>query len=242
MVQQKQKVMSSREEILERLRDVRSRTSDAGSERAKISTWNTENGTPDQQPPASDLTLPSFNTTYLGDPVVKFKELIDILHGEIIEVSEVKEIQDFIATNYPAKRVLTSTTFPHLNNSEDWKKADPHSLEDVEFALFEGTLGVAENGAVWFTEEQLTQRVTPFINQQLGIVVRKETLVPTMAEAYKKLGSPDSGFGAFIAGPSKTADIEQSLVTGAHGARGLVVFLVSQVKSVEKTLINTSKT
>jgi L-lactate dehydrogenase complex protein LldG len=40
------------------------------------------------------------------------------------------------------------------------------------------------------------------------------------------MGSAEYGFGVFLAGPSKTADIEQSLVLGAHGARGLVVFLV----------------
>jgi L-lactate dehydrogenase complex protein LldG len=34
------------------------------------------------------------------------------------------------------------------------------------------------------------------------------------------------GFATFIAGPSKTADIEQSLVLGAHGPRSLTVFLL----------------
>jgi L-lactate dehydrogenase complex protein LldG len=34
------------------------------------------------------------------------------------------------------------------------------------------------------------------------------------------------GWGCFIAGPSKTADIEQSLVIGAHGARSMVIFLL----------------
>jgi L-lactate dehydrogenase complex protein LldG len=47
-----------------------------------------------------------------------------------------------------------------------------------------------------------------------------------MHQAYEQISSADYGFGVFLAGPSKTADIEQSLVLGAHGARGLVVFLV----------------
>ncbi|WP_304237812.1 LUD domain-containing protein [Jiulongibacter sediminis] len=225
--------MSSREEILGRLRDVRGRMSDAGGfeidDRRRMTedgTWNTENGTSEIGHPTSDKQLPPFNTAYLGDPLAKFKELIEILHGEAIEVSEGKEIEDYVSKHYSGKRILFSTSLPELNNSEEWEMADPHTLEDVEFALVEGTLGVAENGAIWLTEEQLSQRVAPFINQQLGIVIKKDSIVPTMAQAYEKLGDPNSGYCAFIAGPSKTADIEQSLVTGAHGARGLVVFLV----------------
>jgi L-lactate dehydrogenase complex protein LldG len=45
-----------------------------------------------------------------------------------------------------------------------------------------------------------------------------------MHEAYAQIGMEEYGFATFLAG-SKTADIEQSLVLGAHGARGLTVFL-----------------
>jgi L-lactate dehydrogenase complex protein LldG len=47
-----------------------------------------------------------------------------------------------------------------------------------------------------------------------------------MHQAYEILGSNLPDFGLFIAGPSKTADIEQSLVLGAHGPVSLIVFLL----------------
>ncbi len=170
--------------------------------------------------------LPEFNKEYLGDKVKKFMELIDILHGQAMEVSSLKEVKQYIDKKYPGQRVFINIEDAEYNNPEEWQNSDPHDLEDIEFALFQGTLAVAENGAIWFTEEQMGQRVAPYICQQMGVLIKKETILHTMAEAYEILKDPTLGFGGFIAGPSKTADIEQSLVTGAHGPRGLVVFIL----------------
>lgn len=100
------------------------------------------------------------------------------------------------------------------------------SLEKIEIATIRGVLGVAENGAIWVNGDALEHRVIPFICQHLVIVLHEKDIVPTMHHAYSKIDVASHGFGVFIAGPSKTADIEQSLVTGAHGARSLVVYLV----------------
>ena len=102
-----------------------------------------------------------------------------------------------------------------------------HSFADVELTILQSNLGVAENGALWLTEAQMNVRVLPFISQHLAVVINKSNLVPTMAQAYTKIGNADYNYGTFISGPSKTADIEQSLVIGAHGARSLSVFILA---------------
>jgi len=73
--------------------------------------------------------------------------------------------------------------------------------------------------------DEVPDRAQIFITQHLAIVVPKDELVPHMHAAYDRLGT-FSGYGVFVSGPSKTADIEQSLVLGAHGCRTLNIFLL----------------
>jgi L-lactate dehydrogenase complex protein LldG len=104
---------------------------------------------------------------------------------------------------------------------------DPHLLEGVDLAVVPGEFGVAENGAVWLTDAVLRQRrAVLFVTQHLVLVVPAGELVHTMHDAYARLRLGAPGFGLFIAGPSKTADIEQALVIGAHGARSATIILV----------------
>ncbi|MCF8272580.1 MAG: LUD domain-containing protein [Flavobacteriaceae bacterium] len=102
---------------------------------------------------------------------------------------------------------------------------NPHELEDLDILILESNLGVAENGAIWLPDSQIKIRVLPFITKHLVLVLNKENIVPFLHQAYQKLASEKTDFGVFISGPSKTADIEQSLVIGAHGALSLSVFI-----------------
>jgi L-lactate dehydrogenase complex protein LldG len=102
----------------------------------------------------------------------------------------------------------------------------PHDLSNVKLAVLEGKFGVAENASIWVTDETLPDRALPFICENLILVIKRERIVATMHEAYETIGDASHNFATFIAGPSKTADIEQSLVLGAHGPKSLTVFLI----------------
>lgn len=97
--------------------------------------------------------------------------------------------------------------------------------EDTEIVMLDGEFGVAENGAIWIDDAYFPHRLLPFITQQLVLVLDRKQIVENMHEAYQKLHLQEKGFGVFISGPSKTADIEQSLVYGAHGAVNTIVIL-----------------
>ena len=92
----------------------------------------------------------------------------------------------------------------------------------VQAYVVRSALGVSENGALWI--EPGNSRVLPFICEHLIVVIHQNKLTSNMHTAYSQLRSPE-GFGVFIAGPSKTADIEQSLVIGAHGAKRMTVII-----------------
>jgi L-lactate dehydrogenase complex protein LldG len=104
--------------------------------------------------------------------------------------------------------------------------ADPHDLQDLDFLVLRGELGVAENGAVWVTRHGGRGRSGVFLTQHLAIVLSGEALVADLHAAYQRIQIPNPGFGLWMSGPSKTADIEQALVIGAHGARSSTVLLV----------------
>ncbi|MFC5683072.1 LutC/YkgG family protein [Flavobacterium sp. MAHUQ-51] len=180
--------------------------------------------------PSSANELPSIS--FLGldkiDVIETYKTVLTGIGGFVEEVGSLDEIKAYIATHYPTdkRKITTLPEFADIAET-NWTNDDPHSLQNVELAIVKAHFGVAENSALWVTDAILGQRVSPFIPQYLAIIVNKKDIVPFMQQAYERIGDLDYGFGTFIAGPSKTADIEQSLVLGAHGARGLVVFLMN---------------
>ncbi len=160
------------------------------------------------------------------EPVSMFVQEVEASGGSVKECDR-KDIGNVLSGLYPAAREIYSSIdefVPENNRSADEK---PKEYENLDLCVLEGNFGVAENGAVWMSDEDLPQRILPFITKDLVLVLHRESLVDNMHDAYSQIGSFSEGFGAFIAGPSKTADIEQALVIGAQGPMSMMVLLVS---------------
>ena len=156
----------------------------------------------------------------------KFTAVLEAIGGKAHLVNGFDDILIFIRDHFAdARRIVT--TFTELKGMDGINAGeDPHLLENIDLAILRAHLGVAENSAVWLTEDLMVERVLPFICQYLAVVIQEKDIVATMHEAYDRIGSANYSFAAFIAGPSKTADIEQSLVLGAHGPKGMTVFIM----------------
>ena len=111
--------------------------------------------------------------------------------------------------------------------------ADPHELQSLDVFIAEGEIGVAENGAIWVDDQDITHRVALFLTQHLVLVLESGKILNNLAEAYSAGIMDFSRFGCWISGPSKTADIEQSLVIGAHGARTLDIIVIHEKQKVK---------
>ena len=163
------------------------------------------------------------------DPIAQFASVLETIGGRCIRVGSEGEIAGQLATlpQYAsAKQTLSLVPAAGAGTVEIESITDPHQLFDIDFAILPGGVAVAENAAVWVSDAHVKHRVIYFLCQHLALVVQANQVVHNLYEAYERLSVTESPFGGFIAGPSKTADIEQSLVIGAHGARSMTIFIV----------------
>lgn len=170
----------------------------------------------------AELPLPPLPDFAGEASVERFAEILASIGGRAIRLAPGASLAAAVHALYPTDGLIASRLIPATVAIDEQTPIEV--LAAVELAVLQGELGTAENGTVWVPEPNMLHRALPFITQHLVLVLDHRQLVATMHQAYARVGSTGD-YGVFIAGPSKTADIEQSLVVGAHGARSLIVLL-----------------
>jgi len=173
------------------------------------------------------LALPDMDfslTIQYPDPLDQFIQMVHAAGGQAFYKNGNQELQKDLASVKAEGKFIINLL--EENPAQDWAALNALELETLDTCYLRADLAVAENGAMWISETHMANRLIPFICQHLVIVLNPVVIINNMHEAYQQLNVSAEGFGVFIAGPSKTADIEQNLVIGAHGARSLRVYII----------------
>jgi L-lactate dehydrogenase complex protein LldG len=100
--------------------------------------------------------------------------------------------------------------------------------EQARVSLIVADVGVAETGQIGFAHGPGRPRAAGLLPDRQVALLLRDDLVPSLADALERWFSavpPRAGNVVFAAGPSRTADIEQRMMLGAHAPRSLDVVL-----------------
>jgi len=162
------------------------------------------------------------------DPLLQFMNMTKSVGGNAIKVEAGRDVNELIRELYPDAKEIASNlpeiTIATRNPDEVGRARD---LNGTDVGIVRGKFGVAENGCVWIPQ-QMKEKAVCFISENLVILLPKSQIVNNMHEAYRRIEFNDYGYGTFISGPSKTADIAQVLVMGAQAARSATVLLLPE--------------
>ena len=164
------------------------------------------------------------------DPLVQYITMTESVGGHVIEVKEGQDVNQLIKDLYPDAKEIASNlpeiTIATRNPDEVGRARD---LNGTDVGIIRGKFGVAENACVWIPQT-MKEKAICFISENLVILLPKSQIVNNMHEAYKRIEFDKTydGYGTFISGPSKTADIAQVLVMGAQAARSATILLLPE--------------
>lgn len=106
-----------------------------------------------------------------------------------------------------------------LRTGEDWPAV----------AITRGEFGIADTGSVVVADRHHADRLLALLCRR-HIVLLPPVIVPALADAVPRLRrwieTRERPSVSFVAGPSRTSDIERVLTIGVHGPAELVVVLV----------------
>ena len=159
------------------------------------------------------------------DKIKHFADVLASAGGKAIILKEGENVNDVILREFPdAKRIASNLEEITCATFNPDTLDNPRELNGTDVSVVKGDYGVVENAAVWLPK-LVRHKGLYFISNALVILLDKTKLLNNMHEAYTHNTNTQYDYGVFMSGPSKTADIEQALVFGAHGPIQVLVIL-----------------
>ncbi len=226
--------MNSRKAILNRIRT------------AVKTPANVKNDNPDSEQIIKD-TLTSITPKGSIELWKQFKNELGLINGEYFRVNNTKEAAEIIyqllgetsidtiasSSENVCNNVLISLSgkmknltvwIPDELNFTGRKKV----FSNIQAAVVHPSFAVADFGSLVFLYDDTGTSLPHFLCNITFALIFRDQIVANQFELFEKINSEKSKNMVFVAGPSRTADIEKVLVLGAHGPRRLIVIHIEQ--------------
>ena len=169
-------------------------------------------------------------------PRERFLAKLTKVAGTYVEIASdaeiVQTVSDYLAAqNLPHRLVVA----PHpllakVIWPEGWDVASRRAQGDDRISLAVAFCGIAETGSLMLLSGPDSPTTLNFLPDDFLCLLPDNRIVPRMEDAWALLraerGGPPRATN-LITGPSRTADVEQTIQLGAHGPRRLHVLLIA---------------
>lgn len=185
------------------------------------------------EPEQPDYTTPVYHS--IDGPLdLAFKENLEKVNGSVYlcnsEHEVCEKLKDFLSSYEGDQIFCKAGTICNLLSEKHITFSETQTLTDsIEVGISTCEFLIAHTGSV-MVSSALSGGRQLFVYPPVHVVIARRTqLVDYLGNAYKgiqeKYGQDLPSQVTLITGPSRTADIEKTLVMGAHGPRELHVFV-----------------
>lgn len=161
-----------------------------------------------------------------GSPLQNFIAHLKGFDGDYKIFSTREEAIAWLSTLTESKCKKIFSAVPEFKGNvvrSDFKT--PADMNIIDICIGEAVMAVGETGSLLVDTRSLDSVAAALFSTDLYLLVDRNTLLPSLQEAYSKTDLSTNRYSAFFSGPSATADIEAVHITGAQGEISLTAVI-----------------